>query len=85
MDTVTLFRDGLFLVAILSAPALIVTTILGILISLAQGLFQIQDQALSYSVKLVAFVVVLLVTGRWMQSEMLSLTNQMFVLLGHVR
>jgi len=85
MDTVTLFRDAMLLVAILSAPALIVTTILGILISLAQGLFQIQDQALSYTVKLIAFVAVLLVTGRWMQSELLALTNQMFFLLGRVR
>ncbi len=85
MNTITLFRDGLVLVALLSAPALIVTAVLGILISLAQGLFQIQDQALSFAVKLVAFVVVLMVTGRWMQNELLSLTNNMFLLLGRVR
>jgi type III secretion protein S len=85
LNTITLFRDGLVLVALLSAPALIVTAVLGILISLAQGLFQIQDQALSFAVKLVAFVVVLMVTGRWMQNELLSLTNNMFLLLGRVR
>jgi type III secretion protein S len=83
--TITLFRDSLVLIAMLSAPALIVTTVLGILVSLVQGLFQIQDQALSYTVKFVAMVVVLLVTGGWMQSEMLSLTNQMFQHLGRVR
>lgn len=85
MDTVTLFRDSLVLIAVLSAPALIVTAVLGILVSLVQGLFQIQDQALSYTVKFIALVAVLLATGGWMQSEMLQLTNQMFQLLGRVR
>lgn len=85
MDTITLFRDGLVLVAVLSAPILIVTTILGIIVSLAQGLFQIQDQALSFTVKLVAFTVVLLLTARWMNNELMALTNQMFALLGRVR
>lgn len=85
MDSITFFRDGLVLIALLSAPALIVTTVLGILISLAQSLFQIQDQALSHAVKLVAMVVVLLVTGRWMQNELLSFTNHMFYLLARVR
>lgn len=83
--TITLFRDSLILIAMLSAPALIVTTVLGILVSLVQGLFQIQDQALSYTVKFVAMVAVLLATGGWMQSEMLSLTHQMFQHLGRVR
>lgn len=83
--TITLFRDSLILIAMLSAPALIVTTVLGILVSLVQGLFQIQDQALSYTVKFVAMVAVLLATGGWMQSEMLSLTHQMFQHLGQVR
>jgi type III secretion protein S len=85
MDTVTLFRDSLVLITVLSAPALIVTSVLGILVSLVQGLFQIQDQALSHTVKFVALVLVLLATGGWMQSEMLKLTDQMFAVLGNVR
>jgi type III secretion protein S len=85
LDTITLFREGLVLVVLLSAPILIVTTVLGIFISLAQGLFQIQDQALSYTVKLVAFTVVLLITGRWMSNELVSLTKHMFALVGQVR
>lgn len=85
MDTITLFRDSIILIAVLSAPALIVTTVLGIVVSLAQGLFQIQDQALSYTVKFVAMVAVLIATGGWMYNEMLALTNQMFQLLGRVR
>ena len=85
MDTITLFRDGLVLVVLLSGPALLVTTVLGVLVSLLQCLFQVQDQALSFTVKVVALVLVLLLTGRWMQNELVSLTNLMFVLVGRVR
>lgn len=85
MESIILFRDGLVLVVLLSAPVLLVTTVLGVLVSLVQGLFQIQDQALAYTVKVIALIVVLLLTGRWMQNELVSLTNQMFFLLGRVR
>jgi len=85
MDSVTLFRDGLVLIVLLSAPALLVTTVVGVLVSLVQGLFQIQDQALANTVKIIAVVAVLLLTGRWMQNELVSLTNHMFFLLGRVR
>ena len=56
MEAVTLFRDALILVVLLSAPALLVTTVLGVLISIVQGLFQIQDQALAYTVEVIALV-----------------------------
>jgi type III secretion protein S len=85
MDTLTLFREGLMLVVMLSAPALVVTTVLGVVISLLQGLFQVQDQALSFTVKVVALVTVLLLTGQWMFSELLQLTNHMFTLLAQRR
>lgn len=85
MDTLTLFREGLMLVVILSAPALVVTTVIGVVISLVQGLFQVQDQALSFTVKVVALVAVLLLTGQWMFSELLLLTNHMFTLLSQRR
>ena len=85
MDTITLFRNALVLVVILSAPGLIVTTLLGVLISIVQGLFQIQDQALSYTVKVVALVTVLILSGRWMETEVVSLADQMFMLLARVR
>lgn len=85
MDTLTLFREGLMLVVMLSAPALVVTTVIGVVISLVQGLFQVQDQALSFTVKVVALVAVLLLTGQWMFSELLQLTNHMFTLLAQRR
>jgi type III secretion protein S len=85
VEAISLFHTGLMMVVILSIPALAVTTILGIIVSLVQGLFQVQDQALSYTVKVIALAATLVLTARWMQSELVGLTNQMFYLLGQVR
>ena len=85
MESAGLLREGLLLVVMLSAPALLVLTLLGILVSLVQGLFQVQDQALSHTVKVVALAIVLLVTSRWMLNELLSLANNTFLLMGRVR
>lgn len=84
-NSLTLFREALMTVVILSAPGLIVTTVFGVLISVLQGLFQVQDQALSFTVKVIALVVVLLLSGPWMVNELLVLTNHMFALLGQRR
>jgi type III secretion protein S len=85
MDALTFFRDSILTVVILSAPALLVTTLLGVLVSLLQGLFQVHDQVLGHTVKVAAMVGVLLLTGGWMQTELMSLANQMFVLVARVR
>lgn len=85
MNTVSLFHEALVMVVLLSAPTLVVTTVVGVVISLLQGLFQVQDQALSFAVKVVALVVVLLLTGSWMLNELFSLANHVFVLLGQRR
>jgi type III secretion protein S len=85
MDTVTLFRDSLMLVVLLSAPALIVTTVIGVIVSLVQGLFQIQDQALAYTVKVIALVAILILSGQWMNNEVVSLSERVFILIGRVR
>jgi type III secretory pathway component EscS len=85
MDSLTLFREALMTAALLSAPGLIVTTVCGVLVSVLQGLFQVQDQALSFTVKVAALTAVLLLTGPWMFNELLVLSNHMFTLLGQRR
>ena len=85
MESIGLFREGLLVAVTLSAPALLVMTFFGIVISLIQGLFQVHDQALAHTVKVIALAVLLLLTARWMLNELVSLMNNMFVLLGRVR
>jgi len=85
MESVDLFRRALIVIVMLSAPSLVVATLIGVLTSLVQSLFQIQDQTLSFALKLVAITGVLFATGRWMQLEMLTLTEAAFQMMGSVR
>lgn len=80
-DTLNFFQQGLWLAIVLSAPPLIVATVLGVLVSLVQAVTQIQDQTLGYVVKLVAVAVTLAVLGRWFGSELMTLTGMAFDLI----
>ena len=78
MDPIQLFKQGMLLVVILSAPPLIVAVIVGVLTSLVQALMQVQDQTLPFGIKLVAVGVTLALTGRWIGVELIKLTNLTF-------
>lgn len=78
MDPTLLFKQGMLLVVLLSAPPLIVAVVVGVLTSLVQELMQIQDQTLPFGIKLVAVGITLALTGRWIGVEMIQLLNLMF-------
>ncbi|RJF92152.1 type III secretion system export apparatus subunit SctS [Noviherbaspirillum saxi] len=84
MEAINLFQHALILIILLSAPPLVVATVVGVGISLVQTLFQIQDQTVPFFIKLVAVSVTLLLTARWMQAELVTLTNQAFLAIGNV-
>jgi type III secretion protein S len=73
-----LTSKALMLVLILSMPPIIAATIMGLLVSLLQALTQVQEQTLSFAVKLVVVTAVLLLTMPWVGAELLSFTNYIF-------
>ncbi|MEI8632331.1 type III secretion system export apparatus subunit SctS [Vibrio sp. PP-XX7] len=78
MDALTLFKQGMILVVMLSAPPLLVAVITGVITSLLQALLQVQDQTLPFAIKLVAVTTTLVLTGRWIGVEIVQFTNQAF-------
>ena len=78
MDPILLFKQGMLLVVVLSAPPLIVAVVVGVLTSLVQALMQVQDQTLPFGIKLVAVGVTLALTGRWIGVELIQLLNLTF-------
>ncbi len=71
---------ALKLVLILSMPPIIVASFVGLLVSLVQALTQVQEQTISFAVKLVAVILTLLLAGRWMASEIYSFSLRLFEL-----
>ena len=78
MEPIVLFKQGMLLVVVLSAPPLIVAVVVGVLTSLIQALMQIQDQTLPFGIKLVTVGITLALTGRWIGVELIQLTSLTF-------
>ncbi len=81
MEILTLFRQAMLLVVLLSAPPLLVAVIVGVLVSLLQAVMQLQDQTLPFAIKLVAVGIALALSGRWIGIELLDLAQQAFTLI----
>lgn len=59
----------------LAGPILLAGIIVGLLISIFQATTQISEQTLVYFVKTGAIIVILLLAGPWMLSQMLNFTT----------
>lgn len=66
------------LVLYLSMPTIIAATLVGLLIGLFQALTSIQEQTLPHGFKLLATVVTLVATARWMGPQLYLYTTTLF-------
>lgn len=71
--------QALMLVLVLSLPPIIVASVTGILVSLVQALTQIQEQTISFAVKLVAVVVTIILTANWLGEELYRFAESVFL------
>lgn len=67
--------QALILILLLSGPPIIVSTILGLFVAIFQAATQIQEQTLSFTVKLFAVVLTIILMGGWLGGEILQYTN----------
>jgi type III secretion protein S len=75
----TLSYQALILILILSGPPIIISTILGLIVAIFQAATQIQEQTLSFTVKLFAVVFTIIFLGGWLGATVLQFTNAIFV------
>lgn len=67
--------------AMLAAPILVTALVVGLAISLFQGLTSLQDQTLSFVPKIIAVGIALVLSANWMIQNLLSFTRNAFELL----
>ena len=75
---IQLAYEGLLLILILSAPPILVSMFFGILVAIFQAATQIQEQTLSFTIKLVAVTLTLMFLGGWLGSKIMSFANGIF-------
>ncbi len=75
-------KSTILLVFYLSMPVIGAATAVGLVVALLQTLIQLQEQTLSFAVKLTTVVVVFFVWGGWMSNEMINFLDQILIRIG---
>lgn len=84
-DTVLeVFHDALMLALMLCGPMLIISIIVGLVISIIQAATQVHEQTITFVPKLVAIALILLLTGPWMMNRMNEFTVKLFDLISQI-
>ncbi len=78
VDVTSYVIKALLLTLWLSLPPIVVASVVGTLFSLLQALTQIQEQTLSFAVKLVAVGLTIYLTARWVGGEIFNYTVALF-------
>ena len=75
---VALAAEALSLTLLVSLPALLVSLVVGLTVSVIQAVTQIQEQTLSFVPKLLAVGLVLMLAGPLLAGEVVRFTAQLF-------
>lgn len=73
-----ILRTGIMIAVKLSAPALLLSMGVGVLIAILQAATQIHEQTLTFVPKLLAILLVFLFTGSWMMEVLQQYTIELF-------
>ena len=76
-DILDIARDMIFTVIKCSMPLLLVSLIVGLIISIFQTITSIQEQTLTFVPKLLAIFLVLLLLGGWIMNNCVDLFEEM--------
>ena len=75
---IALTQNVLVLILILATPVLVISMVVGLLISVFQAVTQIQEATLTFVPKIIVGVITLIVLMPWMLSLFMSRTTEMF-------
>ena len=85
MDTsqiTTMLREGIWIVLKLGGPMLVLSMAVGVLLAIFQAVTQIHEQTISFVLKLIVVISVLLLGGGWMLDTLKDYTLEIFSLIG---
>ena len=71
-DVVQICNRGLYIICITAAPVLIVSLVVGLIISIFQTVTSIQEQTLTFVPKILAIFVSIIFWGHWMLNNMVG-------------
>ena len=77
-DIITIARQTVWVIVKTSVPLLLVSMVVGLIISLFQPLTSIQEQTLTFVPKLIAILIGIMVMGTWILNEIVAFINTLW-------
>ena len=84
MDTTTVtdvLREAVSVALKLGGPMLILSMLVGVVIAIFQAVTQIHEQTISFMLKLIVVILILLIGGAWMLTTLQDYTKEIFALI----
>ena len=84
MDTTTVtgvLREAVSVALKLGGPMLIFSMLVGVMIAIFQAVTQIHEQTISFMLKLIVVILILLIGGSWMLTTLQDYTKEIFALI----
>lgn len=79
VETVTsIMSQALYCVITTAAPALLVSLVIGLIISIFQTVTSIQEQTLTFVPKVLSIFLTLIIAGNWMLNNMITLMQDLW-------
>lgn len=69
-DVIAIAKDAIYTIIITAAPLLLISLIVGLVISIFQTVTSIQEQTLTFVPKILAVFAGIMILGSWMLNEM---------------
>ena len=77
-DIITIARQTVWVIVKTSVPLLLVSMVVGLIISLFQTLTSIQEQTLRFVPRLIAILIGIMVMGTWILNEIVAFMNTLW-------
>ena len=75
---VEMIRDGLYLILKYSLPILLVSTVIGLIVSILQTITSIQEQTLTVVPKIIGIFLTLMLLGNWIMTNIVDYTTDLW-------
>ena len=77
-DVVAIAGETLYIIIKVSAPILIASLVVGLIISIFQTVTSIQEQTLTFVPKIIGVFLALMLLGGWMMQKMVEFTAELW-------
>lgn len=81
----SIVKEALYTSMLVGGPILILSLVVGLLVSIFQATTQIQEQTLTFVPKLIVIALTLVVGGSWMLNEIMKFTNKIMNMIAFIK